>query len=361
MSVKRTLSIIAAFLVFFSLTLASHLRIITPSSASVGIFANGTLRAAVMPQPPTDNKMNQWVKNRSQDGYVDVLYPRSAWPVTGITTPTFNDSTLIGRNELYRLVQTTPGVKVAYGYSQGSTVVTRLIQDMNSGKVTDMPAPDELSFVLIANPDRPNGGFLSRVPGIYLPIVDITWFGATPETDYKTIDVARQYDGWADFPEDPLNLLAVANAIMGIKYLHGAYDSINLDDPKNIVRVSGNTTYITIPTEHLPLLQPWRDIATKAGRTETPVLDAIEPVLRTIIESAYDRSTVAPTTIKFGSSFPRLLGSARSQQQHAAEKADSSNYGRWLSGSRDRNASSGRPAHRSLSHRSGVRPSVSVR
>ena len=79
--------------------------------------------------------------------------------------------------------------------------------------------------MLRSNPSRPNGRILERFVGITIPILDITTTGATPTAGAVTYDFARQYDGWADFPAYPLNLLALANAIAGIYYLHGTYES----------------------------------------------------------------------------------------------------------------------------------------
>ena len=68
-----------------------------------------------------------------------------------------------------------------------------------------------LSFVLIGNPNRPNGGILQRFEGVEIPILGVTFDGATPTTGDISRDIARQYDGWADFPTYPLNPFATAN------------------------------------------------------------------------------------------------------------------------------------------------------
>ena len=53
-----------------------------------------------------------------------------------------------------------------------------------------------VSFVLIGNPNRPNGGILQRFEGLTVPFAGITFDGATPtNTDFKTVDITRQYDG----------------------------------------------------------------------------------------------------------------------------------------------------------------------
>ena len=85
--------------------------------------------------------------------------------------------------------------------------------------------------MLIANPNRPNGGILERFKGVYVPVLGVTGSGATPtDTQYQTVDISRQYDGWSDFPTNPLNVVADLNAGMGILYLHGGYGSVGMSD-----------------------------------------------------------------------------------------------------------------------------------
>jgi hypothetical protein len=61
-----------------------------------------------------------------------------------------------------------------------------------------------LAFVLTGNVNRPNGGIYERFKG--LPVPTATFDGATPNTMYKMTDIAIQYDGYADFPQYPLNI-----------------------------------------------------------------------------------------------------------------------------------------------------------
>lgn len=252
-------------------------------------------------------EMVKWIKSMSPDKFQTLPYPRELWPIPSLGSMSFDDSANIGARVLYETLQSTPGQKVLYGHSQGSAVQTIVLKDYVAGRHPDMPSPDELSFYMIANPDRPNGGILARLPGLKIPILNITFLGPTPETKYNVVDVTKQYDGVSDFPEDPLNVLAVVNALLGHHYLHDDYSDVDINSPNNIVKVSGNTTYITVPTKKLPLLKPVRDILSSVGRNETPFLDAIEPGLRTIIESGYNRTTVTSTQFKPVSSLPRLL------------------------------------------------------
>lgn len=214
---------------------------------------------------------------------------------SGLLAPGMDASLKEGVVKLDDKLDTTEESVYVMGFSQGAAVIAIRLQQHVSGEDTITQSPDNLTFILIGNPARNNGGILGRLSGGTIPFFDIPFGVYTPQTEYKTIDVAKQYDGFADFPKYPLNLLATANAIMGIVYLHPVYD-VDVNDPNNYVQVVGNTTYVTIPTEHLPLLQPLRDLDNLTGGALKPVLDAIEPGLKAIIETAYDRSDYSKPT-----------------------------------------------------------------
>ncbi|MCV7253212.1 PE-PPE domain-containing protein [Mycobacterium hackensackense] len=175
-----------------------------------------------------------------------------------------------------------------FGFSQGAVVATAYKRDHLGNGV---------NYVLVENPNRPNGGILERFHGLYVPLLNITFNGATPvvrepvEGSGTTVDIARQYDGWADFPAYPLNPLATANAVLGIIYLHGdtqdlgadAVAGIDKNDPR-YYQQHGDTTYYVIPTKQLPLLMPLNGLLPK------PVLAKLDAPLRNVVELGYDRS-----------------------------------------------------------------------
>ena len=200
---------------------------------------------------------------------------------------------------------------VIFGYSQGATVATD-----EKSQLSKLSAADQanIDFVLIGSPNRPNGGLFERLAMLgTIPILDATMGVPTPtDTAMSTVDIAFQYDGVADFPLYPINLIADLNAIAGFWYTHGSYLSPNggnvdelpngltpaelataIADPANQQNTPGSdTTYVLIPTPNLPLLQPLRDFG-KATGTEfltTPLIDLIQPALRVLIETGYDRS-----------------------------------------------------------------------
>ena len=77
-----------------------------------------------------------------------------------------------------------------FGYSAGADIATHWL--VQHGNDPSAPSPNDLSFVLIGNSDHPDGGVF---PTLFGPA------SATPTyTKYKVTEIARQYDGWADWP-----------------------------------------------------------------------------------------------------------------------------------------------------------------
>ena len=185
---------------------------------------------------------------------------------------------------------------IVYGYSQSSTIATfekiALMERYPQGK--DSGSPD-VSFLLTANGNRPNGGILARGPeGLTIPIAGLTFSGPTPTDSlndiYTTIDISRQYDGWSDQPTNPLNLLAMGNALLGTYYLHQNYDEVTLKGGEFQDQV-GDTTYYLVPTKILPILLPLDNVPV-IGHA---LADTLDPFFRVLVEAGYDR-TISPGT-----------------------------------------------------------------
>lgn len=164
---------------------------------------------------------------------------------------------------------------VVFGYSQGARVVTQWLEE-HAG-TEGAPSPDRLSFMLIGNPDRRHGG-------AHAPLGQIT-----PDTEYDVIDVSRQYDRASDLPDNPFNLLAFLNASAGLRDIHIHYEDVDIYDPANYVWREGNITYVFVPTENIPLLDPLR----RLGLTD--LADKLNGPLKAKIEEAYDRSYLPAT------------------------------------------------------------------
>jgi hypothetical protein len=141
-----------------------------------------------------------------------------------------------------------PEGDVVFGNSQGAVVISRYKAAHPEGTGN--------TFVLVENPSRPNGGILERFAGLYIPILDISLSGATPDNGDTTIDVARQYDGWADFPTYPLNLLATANAIAGMILVHGQTQT-ELTAAQIEAAKAGGSAYLPSARRHNVLPHPY--------------------------------------------------------------------------------------------------------
>jgi PE-PPE domain len=91
------------------------------------------------------------------------------------------------RQGVDRLGEKNPGPgDVVFAFSQGA-VAASTFKAENPGTGA--------TYVLVENPSRPNGGVMQRFNGLTIPILDISFSGATPETGDPTIDIARQYSG----------------------------------------------------------------------------------------------------------------------------------------------------------------------
>jgi hypothetical protein len=190
----------------------------------------------------------------------------------------------------------TPGPLVAAGFSQGALAVAHAKKDLMSLPAERRPDPGRLTFVTIGDPAGPGG--IMRFLRFQIPVIGLTPV-TEPDTPYTSIVVKGEYDGWADFPDRPWNLVSVVNALLGIAYIHGRYETIpgGLDlsavPAANITTtvngLGGRTTTYLVPTANLPLVQPLRDI----GVPER-IVAAIEKPLKKVVDKGYRRNDAAP-------------------------------------------------------------------
>lgn len=254
-------------------------------------FANGVLDRTYNAANPDDTvtlevdvdqiEYNGGFRPISQGGFNDLTYGQSVEQGVGRLTR---------QVELERAAGKFDPV-VVYGYSQGAVV---------AGQYKARTTDGDIVYVLLSNPGRPNGGILARFQGFTIPILDIPLSGPTPTTSEgwqpgdapTTYDLVRQYDGWADFPKYPLNLLATINALLGIAYLHGTYEldidpeEALADEAETDTHVYRDTVYYTMGTDLLPLLRPLEQIG-----VPRPLLLALDAPLRVIVEQGYDRGS----------------------------------------------------------------------
>ena len=239
--------------------------------------------------------------------------PEQFWPVTGLSDMDFDRSVAIGLANLDSCLRSVPCTVtdppytttgpprqltdtsyIVFGYSQSGTIAS--IEKSNL--IAHPPAPTTVSFVFESNPNRPNGGILERFVGAHIPILGVTFNGATvtnsPEPNpLTTVDVAHQYDPVSDFPTNPLNLLSALNSLLGFAYEHpeGGLGTPELQGQYQ------DSTYYLIPTPTIPLLMPLNALPI-IGPLLATILD---PSLRVLVETGYDRTINpgAPTPAKY--------------------------------------------------------------
>ena len=143
------------------------------------------------------------------------------WKLSGLFDRTFDQSVRGGVTSLEDAMAAHPNeALVIYGYSQGAVIANIEKQKLAEQYPKGTEAPD-IDFVLSGDGNLPNGGVAARFPGLYVPILDLTFNGPAPtDTQFDTVEIIRQYDGSSDFPLYPLNLVSTANAVLGIVYVH---------------------------------------------------------------------------------------------------------------------------------------------
>jgi hypothetical protein len=176
-----------------------------------------------------------------------------------------------------------------FGYSQ-STVVAGVAMDLLAQQ--HVPSSD-VNFVLVGPVGAPNGGIVGRFPGLSFPSLGLTFGGSIPSNLFPTRIYTLEYDGWADFPQYPLNLPADINALMGMLYVHPHYLQLTANqitpvaDGGQAIQLATQgptqTTYYMIPTPNLPLLEPLRAVPILGN----PLADLIQPDLRVIVNLGY--------------------------------------------------------------------------
>jgi len=207
----------------------------------------------------------------------------------------------------------TRGEKLVFAYSEGAQVATRWLRENNA--TADVPSGD-MSFLLIGNSERKYGGMIHGLDGFSsiadtkgLPDAKVRW---------RVVDLARQYDGWADYPNAPkirtamedlsaigsgssaytdamrdvgsmvsdnASWTAMMNIVAGMEYVHTMYFDVTVDDPQNVSYVDPaqpNVTYIWAPTYPVPML----------GTSST--FPQEDRRFRTLIETCYQRPVQIP-------------------------------------------------------------------
>jgi hypothetical protein len=282
-----------------------------PDDPLAALMMGGT----TMPTPSEfwqDTIITDYIDPATGGNYSPVLVPT---PESGAST-----SLPVGLADLQAAMAQQPANQpyLVEGYSQSAQIaIDEKVDLMQSGS----PPPD-VTFLLLGSGNRPDGGFLERFSGLVIPgATGFDFNGAEPtDAGIPTIDIANQYDGNADFPEYPINVVAELNALLGFIYQHAGYgdgplpeevpaiwppseplsgpfaSEYVLGSTETVKQVDGDTTFYFIPTTDMPLLDPLRSL----GVPES-VLNIFQPALQVIVEAGYDRS------IPFGDPTPAEL------------------------------------------------------
>jgi hypothetical protein len=221
-------------------------------------------------------------------------------------TPSISQGLVILDSAIKSTLASNPSGSVAVlGYSQSADISSLEMINLKAMGAGAPPA-NQLGFTLLGNQMNPNGGMFARFPGfpaghpLTFPSVGLTLYGATPsDTIYPTDIFTLQYDGWADFPQYPINFVSDLNAVLGIAFVHGSYPSVNPANlPANdLILLPGSTAnpapggiaatntnyYMMTPTNNLPLLEPLRLIPGIGN----PLADLLQPDLTTIVNLGY--------------------------------------------------------------------------
>jgi hypothetical protein len=207
---------------------------------------------------------------------------------------------------------------VFYGTSQGATLQALEMIHLMSLPADEQPSPTQLGFVDFGDPNLPDGGVYTRfgypelpsnvmpfgLPGhLNIPSIGIAFSDPTPpDAPWPDVIYTGEYDGFGDYPQYPLNLLADFNALLGTEFVHDG----GSDKPASLIATAmpwetspgydGDTTYFIIPTPDLPLLDPIR-----SSPIGNAIADLLQPDLRVLVNLGYGPNNVG------WSEYPNIL------------------------------------------------------
>ncbi|QZA06250.1 PE-PPE domain-containing protein [Mycolicibacter heraklionensis] len=224
----------------------------------------------------------------SVDSSYGLATPEQLHPFTGLESLSFDTSVQWGADVLDEQIRTQIAAGnsvVVLGVSQSASIITREMSYLATLPADERPDIDQLAFVLLGDGNNPNGGLLERFDGADIPAL-LTFSGATPDNLYPTDVFTLEYDGWADFPKYPLNIVADLNALLGMATVHGTYAALTPEQLATAIELptAGDTMthYWMIPTGYLPLLLPFQQLGVPAW-----LIHLIEPALRVIVNLGY--------------------------------------------------------------------------
>lgn len=245
-----------------------------PYPASIGwygVIAGGFLQGKFH-YPMTQDSVSQG--QQTLDSYIKTV--RATAPDSTITTVSLSQGSLVANTEANALLK-------------------------------DGTDTTSIRFVAAGDPARANGGLAARLPfqiklpGLFIAGGDDVNSTPPPTNGAKFVLVSNQYDPFADVPMYLNNPIAIAN--WALAFAAGGVDApfpgvgphtydythINPDDPATtpgaVVKTYGNQTDVLLPNPkgYLPITGLLRGIVSQ------PIIDAVDPFLRSVVETAYDR------------------------------------------------------------------------
>ena len=240
----------------------------------------------------------EYLAPRDFTGTTQVLTtPEALYPFLGPFTETFDQSEAQGQQLLDTAIlnQIATGdvdaanPVVVSGWSQSSVISSLLQPELASQGVPS----DDVHFVLVGDESAPNGGMLERFdlpdgtqPSI--PSLGLTFSGPESSDLYPTDVYTHEYDGFADFPQYPINPLSDLNAVLGIVFEHVTYPGLTAEQVADAIQLPTSsadtlTNYYEIPVTTLPLLDPLQLIPFIGN----PLADLLNPDLSVLVNLGY--------------------------------------------------------------------------
>jgi hypothetical protein len=213
--------------------------------------------------------------------------PENAYPFGGVKQLTFTQSTNLGVQELDVAIQQqlAQGNTVnVYSYSQGAVVASLEMPKLQAEGVPGGPN-SPVRFTIVGDPMNPNGGFYERFAGLQLPSLGMNFYGATPATPYPSKVYTIEYDGYADFPRYPLDVLSDMNVLSSQNHFYYHVLTPEQTSSAIVLPTSGptTTTYYIVPATSLPLLNPIRGVPFIGN----PISDLLQPDLTYMVNLGY--------------------------------------------------------------------------
>jgi len=230
--------------------------------------------------------------------------PNGAYPLTGVKS--LGVDTSLGQDQQIMVSDiesqiAAGGVSpenpvVVFGYSQSTDASSLIMSQLAQQGVPS----DDVHFVLVGDLQNPNSGFLNTFDfpagnTSAFNAFDASFYPPTPSDLYPTDIYTLEYDGFADSPHYPINLLSDLNADVGVFLAHFLYlditpqkiSSAQLLPGSEALTGEGLTDYYMIPNDNLPLLEPLLLIP-GIGQ---PLYDLLEPDTRILVNLGYGSIT----------------------------------------------------------------------